>query len=80
MTACCCRLTQPENSRSRKASGGGSGSMAEVCLRSASASNGGGSCARIATGIHEGEASSDDGVCDDFSAIGRRPSFRTPRA
>ena len=31
MTACCCRLTQPETSRSRKASGRGSESMAEAC-------------------------------------------------
>ena len=31
MTACCCRLTQPETSRSRKAIGRGSESMAEAC-------------------------------------------------
>ena len=35
MTACCCRLTQPETSRSRKASGRGSESMAEACRRGA---------------------------------------------
>ena len=27
MTACCCRLIQPEKSRRKKASGGGSGSI-----------------------------------------------------
>src|SRR5262249_38014007 len=31
MTACCCRLTQPANSRTRKASGGGSESIAQAC-------------------------------------------------
>ena len=29
MTACCCRLIQPERSRRGKASGGGSGFMGE---------------------------------------------------
>jgi hypothetical protein len=29
----CCRLAQPENSRRKKTSGGGSGAMAEACLR-----------------------------------------------
>ena len=33
MTACCCRLTQPENSRTKNARGGGNGSMAEACPR-----------------------------------------------
>src|SRR5215472_7652182 len=33
MTACCCRLTQPEKSRQKKASGGGNGSIAKACLR-----------------------------------------------
>jgi hypothetical protein len=31
MTACCCRLTQPETSRSRKAIGRGHKSIAEAC-------------------------------------------------
>src|SRR6267142_7137768 len=32
MTACWCRLIQPENSRTKKVSGGGSRSMAGACL------------------------------------------------
>jgi hypothetical protein len=32
MTACWFRLTQPENSSRKKASGGGTGAMAGVCL------------------------------------------------
>jgi hypothetical protein len=31
MTACCCRLTHPENTRKKNASGGGNGAMAEAC-------------------------------------------------
>src|SRR5438067_3369865 len=31
MTACCCRLTQPARTRTTKASGGGSASMAQAC-------------------------------------------------
>jgi CheY-like chemotaxis protein len=33
MTSCCCRLTHPETSRSKNASGRGSGSIVEACLR-----------------------------------------------
>src|SRR5262245_8861951 len=33
MTACCCRLAQPANSRQKNASGGGNGSMAKACPR-----------------------------------------------
>ena len=33
MTACCCRLTQPANSRKKNASGGGNRSMAKACPR-----------------------------------------------
>src|SRR5258708_6123755 len=40
MTACWCRLTQPEKRRRKKESGGGSGSMAEACPRRRSGSRG----------------------------------------
>src|SRR6266852_559221 len=40
MTACWCRLTQPEKERRKKASGGGSGSMAEACPRGRPGSRG----------------------------------------
>ena len=36
MTACCCRLTQPETSRSRKVSGRGGDSRAEASRSAAS--------------------------------------------
>src|SRR5262245_7891235 len=38
MTACCCRWTQPAKTSTRKASGGGSESMAQACPRGRSGS------------------------------------------
>ena len=37
--ACCCRLTQPKNSRRKNASGGDSRSIAEACPRDRPGSN-----------------------------------------
>ncbi len=74
MTSCCCRLIQPENSRNRKASGGGSRSIDGSVPKCASNSSRGRVLA-LRPGS-QGRRLQTDGVCGDCQVIRPQPSFR----
>src|SRR5262249_35772351 len=82
MTACCCRLTHPAKTRTRKASGGGSESIAPSVRREVDAVQGAAnldSCAIKVGRLPSRQASHSCLEHADYRAIQPGPSFRTGR-